>query len=306
MRVIFSIVIMLNFMSSFSQSNGTILSRSEVSYPEYNAVKGISVYYSREIYQKAISNKKVRTEKLNYWSDGLKVIAYLSTPVKMQHKKYPIIVFNRGSFIRDDIAYVHAPLFQKFVDSGFIVIAPALRQSEGGEGKDEMGGADLNDIFNVLPLLASLPFADTSNIFVYGESRGGVMSLQISKRLFPANAIATVGAFTDFELFIKENPALEKVSGQIWNDFEVNRKSITESRSALLWAEKINAPLLIMQGSNDRSVSPMHGLRLAQRLELLQKDYQLMILNQGNHVLSGKWTNERDRQIIRWFKNHIK
>lgn len=74
-----------------------------------------------------------------------------------------MIIFNRGSFVRNDIAYVHAPLFQKLVLEGFMVIAPALRQSEGGEGKDELGGNDIHDIMNIKPLLEKLSNVGQNN-----------------------------------------------------------------------------------------------------------------------------------------------
>ncbi len=112
---------------------------------------GIDFYYTKIAYEKAVKNKNIVTEKICYLSDGLKVVAYLARPAEIENKKLPVIIFNRGSYIRNDIAFVHAPLFEKMVDSGFIVIAPALRQSEGGEGTDELGGNDLNDVMNLVP-----------------------------------------------------------------------------------------------------------------------------------------------------------
>jgi len=46
----------------------------------------------------------------------------------------------------------------------------------GGEGKEEHGGKDLNDVFNLIPLLSHLPNANTLRIGLYGESRGGMMT----------------------------------------------------------------------------------------------------------------------------------
>jgi len=121
-----------------AQSNGKIISKEKISYPAYNEVQGIDMYYDSVNYTTAVADGSVQTEKVFYQSDGLKVVAYLSVPANLQKKKYPVIIFNRGSLIRNDIAFVHRPLFQKLVKEGFVVIAPALRQSEGGEGKDEI------------------------------------------------------------------------------------------------------------------------------------------------------------------------
>lgn len=291
---------------SFSQNNGQIVTSTPVVYPTYENIKGISNYYDKKDYIKAVTDKNLETEKIVYYSDGLKVIAFITKPKHLLlKKKYPVVVFNRGSYTRNDIAFVHAHLFKKFVDSGFIVIVPALRESEGGEGKDEMGGSDLHDIWNILPLLKLKPYTDTSNIFMFGESRGGVMTLQLVKENFPLKAAATVGAFTDFGLFVSQNPGLEKLCLQIWPDYDSQKAFIFKHRSAVQWANQINTPLLIMAGSEDKSVNPQHSLELANYLNKFHKDYQLLILNGGNHVLSGKNQEKRDSEIIDWFKKHL-
>ncbi len=58
------------------------------------------------------------------------------------------------------------------VNKGFIVIAPALRESEGGEGKDEVGGNDVHDIMNILPLLNNLGSMQIHQIFLCWANPG--------------------------------------------------------------------------------------------------------------------------------------
>jgi dipeptidyl aminopeptidase/acylaminoacyl peptidase len=291
---------------SFSQDSGQIIASSPVAYPGYESVKNISIYYDKNDYLKATTDKHLATQKITYYSDSLKVVAFITAPKQpVQAKKYPVIIFNRGGYIRNDIAFVHAPLFKKLVDSGFIVIAPALRQSEGGEGKDEMGENDLHDVWNILPLIKRLTYADTSNLFMLGESRGGVMSLQLLKERFPVKAAAITGAFTDFELYLSQNPGLEKLCLQIWPDFDKQKETIFRQRSAVQWANEINVPLLVMAGSLDKSVNPGHSLDLAAQLNKFHREYQLLILNNGNHILSGNNLNKRDTEIINWFKKYL-
>jgi dipeptidyl aminopeptidase/acylaminoacyl peptidase len=289
----------------FGQKNGTIIKRANVEYPEYDKIEGIDFYYTKNAYEKALKNKNIVTEKIYYLSDGLKVVAYLARPAEIENKKLPVIIFNRGSYIRNDIAYVHAPLFEKMIDSGFIVIAPALRQSEGGEGTDELGGKDINDVMNLIPLISSLNYADTAQLFMYGESRGGMMTFMAMRENFPLKAAATVGAFTDLGLFIKDNPGMESVSKKIWVDYKETKEKIFERRSAVNWVKKLNTPLLIMNGNNDYQVKPRHSLNLAERMQVSGKKYQLIIFDGGNHILSGIHTEERDLQIIKWFKKHL-
>src|SRR5437764_13487879 len=99
----------------FSQVNGSVISKQLVKYQEYDSVRDINMYYNKKAYKKAVSDHSFKTEKIFYWSDGLKVVTYLSMPARILKSKVPIIIFNRGSFVRNDIALVHAPLFQKLV-----------------------------------------------------------------------------------------------------------------------------------------------------------------------------------------------
>lgn len=293
-------------LPSFCQKDGQIISSVSVVYPAYENVKDISKYYEKSVYDKTITDKNFNLEKITYYSDNLKVVAYLAGPKNLDpKKKYPVIIFNRGSYIRNDIAYVHAPLFRKFVENGFIVIAPALRESEGGEGKDEMGGKDLHDIWNALMVLKTKAYADTDNLFMYGESRGGVMTLEVLKEGFPVKAAATVGAFTNFSMYVKENPGLEPFCRQLWTNYDERKDTIAAQRSAVLWVDRIHVPLLIMAGSEDKSVNPHHSLDLGAKLNELHSDYQFLIVNGGNHVLSGKSSDKRDTEIINWFQQHL-
>jgi dipeptidyl aminopeptidase/acylaminoacyl peptidase len=304
MKPITLFIFLFAFATVFAQSDGVILSRTPVTFPAYSAVQDISWYYSESEYQSAISDKKIAFEKLTYSSDGLKVIAYLVSPVERSIGTYPVIVFNRGSYIRNDIAFVHAPLFKMLVDSGFIVVAPALRGSEGGEGKDELGGSDIADIMNITKVLDQLKFADTKNVFMLGESRGGMMTFQAIKNRFPMRAAATVGAITDLSMYVNDQRWEEKTLTSFWGDYNLNKTQILERRSVLRWSKAIDVPILILHGAKDPQVKPEHALRFAQQLSNEGQTYQIMILADGNHILSGPCTRERDRQVIDWFQRH--
>ena len=167
------------------------------------------------------------------------------------------------------------------------------RQSDGGEGRDEIGGADVNDLMNLIPLLKSLAFVDVNNLFMYGESRGGMMTYQAIKRDFPIRAAAVFGAFTDLEDLIAAHPEVyaPAMLKHFWPDFDTRKDEITKSRSAIHWTERLNSPLLIMQGANDRSVSPSQSLALAQQLQKAGKTYELIIYAQDNHYLSRNQTD---------------
>jgi dipeptidyl aminopeptidase/acylaminoacyl peptidase len=72
-------------------------------------------------------------------------------------------------------------------------VASQYRGNAGGEGKEEFGGRDVDDVLNLIKLLISLPQADAKRIGMYGWSRGGMMTYQALARSDQV-AAAIVGA----------------------------------------------------------------------------------------------------------------
>jgi dipeptidyl aminopeptidase/acylaminoacyl peptidase len=303
-----AILLLLAGVSAFAQSkdDGKTISRTGYIFAPFDRVDGLAKVVSKEEYEKAVGDTRFRMEELKYSSDGLTVSAYLYAPRDTAGKKLPVIVFNRGGYIRGNMGYELAAFFNRLASSGFVVLAPLYRASNGAEGKDEVGGADVNDLMNTLPLLKSLDFADTNNLFMYGESRGGMMTFQAVRNGYPVNAAATYGGFTDFDALVSAQPDLyQPLIKAIWPDYETQKKAIIEKRSAVRWADKLNAPLLLMHGGADKSVDPAQTLNLAQLLQKAGKSYELVIYNGDNHTLN-KNQLDRDARAAAWFKKHIK
>ena len=297
-------------VASAADSDGTIVERETYQFPSYEKalqttkLRGIT---SKEEYERAIADTNFEFQRLKYMSDGLKVTAYLYKPTRIGESKLPAIIFNRGSLILSDIAPELVSSFHRLASEGFVVLAPMYRQSDGGEGRDEMGGGDVNDLMNSVALAKSLGFIDVNNLFLYGESRGGVMTYLAIKRKFPANAAAVYGAFTDMEALIKDTPEVHppQLLNRIWPDFDSRKDEIFRSRSAIFWPESLGTPLLIMHGGADRGVNPSQSLTLAQKLQSLGKTYELIIYADDGHRLSRNQV-DRDRRAVAWFRKHMK
>lgn len=58
-----------------------------------------------------------------------------------------------------------------------------------------------------------------------------------------------------------------------------------------------------MHGGEDREVSPLHSLRLAEALTELKSKYSLTIFANDDHVLSRN-RHIRDKLAVDWFKQH--
>lgn len=64
----------------------------------------------------------------------------------------------------------------KMASWGYVVVASQYRGNDGGEGIEQFGGDDVNDVLNLIPVLNQLPKADTSRVGIEGGSRGGMMT----------------------------------------------------------------------------------------------------------------------------------
>ncbi len=302
-RFFISFIVALLPLFTFGQTGGKILSIDPVSLPVYDSIPDASDYFSSDYYDQLKSDTGFVYEKLVYESMDLKVVAYVARPNTVsKEKKLPVILFNRGGYIRDNMTIDYLALFHTLVSEGFVVVAPALRQSEGGEGIDEVGGKDLADVWNVLPFIKSREYVDLRNLFMLGESRGGITTLMLLKSGFPLQAAAVYGATTDFSAYMESHPEATAIARSIWPDYEANPEPYHQARSAIQWADRINVPLLIMAGSADETIDPQHSLDLATQLNKHGKEYQLIILRGGNHSLDGKDRERRNSEIVRWFK----
>jgi dipeptidyl aminopeptidase/acylaminoacyl peptidase len=289
--------------SATNANDGALLETRTYNFPTFDNAEGIDFYASRSEYEAAVADKQFEFKKIRYSSDGLSVTAYLYTPAQTQGKTFPVIIFNRGSGPAGDSAPLLISMFHRLAASGFVILAPQYRGSDGGEGRDEIGGADLDDVKNIILLARSIGYIDITNVFMYGESRGGMMTYQAIRDGVPIKAAAVFGAFTDLEIMNK-SPYVQKMIPNIWPDYELHQDEIIRRRSAKYWPDKLAVPLLIMNGGADQQVDPRQPLQLAEQLQSLGKTYELIIYAEDNHFVEHH-RNDRDQHAIAWFRSHL-
>jgi dipeptidyl aminopeptidase/acylaminoacyl peptidase len=220
--------------------------------------------------------------------------------------RFPVIIFNRGGFLeRGKIESFNLVDFTGLAEQGFVVLASQYRGNDGGEGHEELGGADLDDVSNLLATARSLPYADTGNIFMYGVSRGGMMTFLEMKRNFPINAAAVVGAVYDLPAFGERAPGVLTEAARLIPDYAQRGIAALQERSVMKWPEAINVPLLILHGANDDEVPPTEALTFAMKLSNLKKPYELVVYADDVHEVAGN-RRERDERIAAWFKRYLR
>jgi len=188
--------------------------------------------------------------------------------------------------------------------NGFVVIGSQYRGNDGGEGQEEFGGAEINDVLNLVPLAKSLGYVDLNNLFLFGWSRGGMMSLLALKKNLQVNAAAIGGAAVNLKEL--RQAMIEGVYKQLIPNFDKRGEEALHERSAVYWPERINVPLLILQGGADWRVDTgTNALLLAQKLQGLGKTYELVIYAGDDHGLSFN-SADGDKRTIAWFKRYMK
>jgi dipeptidyl aminopeptidase/acylaminoacyl peptidase len=262
-------------------------------------------FYSKEDYEYAKSSPHTECARIEYQSAGLRVVGYVVRPRDLGSKRIPVIIFNRGGFLeRGKIESFNLVDFTRLAEEGFVVLASQYRGNDGGEGQEELGGADLDDVSNLVETAKSLPYADATNVFMYGVSRGGMMTFLEMKRNLAIRAAAVVGAVYDVAAFGGRAPGVLAEATKLIPDFPKRGIATLQERSVMNWPEAVNAPLLILHGADDKEVPATEALAFAAKLSSLNKPYELVVyVGDVHEVVVNR--RERDSKIVAWFKRYL-
>ncbi|MCP3932481.1 MAG: S9 family peptidase [Bacteroidetes bacterium] len=256
---------------------------------------------SRPVNVKSEWADKTECFKIKYLSDGLKVVGFVVRP-KVDGSKYPLIIFNRGGNREFGKITAAALKYLTYLSSGeYVVLASQYRGNDGGQGKEEFGGKDVNDVLNLIKMARSLPFINVSQIVMLGFSRGGMMTYLAVKNGAEIKAAAVVGGITDLgQMYSERDDGMKNVIRVLVG----MDRSEWAKRSAFYWPEKINVPILILHGENDWRVKVSQAQKLSKKLTEAGKIHKLVVYPKGDHGLNTH-RSQRNRRIIEWFEKYI-
>lgn len=279
---------------------------------EYNELPSYSRFVEdndgKEVFKKQFQHlAELELSKLWYYSDGLKINGFVIQPKAAGN--YPVIIFNRGgnksfgSFKAIHIIY----FLSQLASEGYVVVASNYRGDGISEGQDEFGGADVNDVINLIDILPEINGADTSKIGMYGWSRGGMMTYIALTKTNKIKAAIVGGGVSDHFETIKDRPGMEAVMQELIPNYENNKTAELEKRSAVYFADQLSkeVPILIVHGSSDWRVKSSQAYKMAMKLDELRVPYRLKIYEGGDHGLK-EFKPDLNREVIEWFNRFLK
>jgi dipeptidyl aminopeptidase/acylaminoacyl peptidase len=297
-RVLISIFLILTTSFGFSQ-NGKILSKKSIDLKQEKFWNGISE-------NDTLTSKYQHLNHLNFYylkylSDSIVVDGYLIEPKK--EGKYPVVIFNRGGN-RDFASLTIGTLVNycsELASNGYLIIGSDYRK------KDEFGGREINDVLTLTETVKEIEKADSNLIGMFGWSRGGMMTyLALQKSNKIKTAIVGNGP-TDLFGIISDRPEMEtKVIAECVPDYWNNKEFELKKRSVIYWADELdkNSSLLILSGTNDKSVNPEQADKIATKLKEINYHCELRKF-ETDHSFSDKKT-ELNEMVIRWFNEKLK
>lgn len=180
------------------------------------------------------------------------------------------------------------------------------------EGQDELGGADVNDVQNLVKFIPQLEdklnvSLQNEKMYLLGQSRGG-MEMFLTLGRFPElqthfTKIVSLSGLLDMREFVTTRPDLKSMFAQEFGLIEnVNEEEWINLRNPILVADKINPtlPILIIQGTCDNRVSLEQGYHMVSRLQANGNDVTYWEIEGGIHCLETR--HDRAQLILDWLE----
>lgn len=271
--------------------------------------------YTKRLYEEAKHQDAFECRRVTYMSDGLRIVGYIYAPKDRGTGSIPTILYapggTAGFYVIDEPTLVR---FYTWARHGFAILATNYRGRGGSEGVDTWGGDDVNDLLNLVPLARTLGYVDMENLFLAGSSRGGMMATLALKRGIAVRAAAIISGGVDLASLARRRPVFVKGWPErggwpgwkgVWPEYERRRDDHIRERSAVNWADRIQAPILVLHSRTDDAVHVEQALAFAKALHAHGRKYELVIYGDDSHALHRN-REDRDARLLGWFRRHMK
>ncbi|MDP5210352.1 S9 family peptidase [Microbulbifer sp. 2205BS26-8] len=240
--------------------------------------------------------------------DGKKIPAYLTVP--NGEPPFPAVVMPHGGpFVSEVVLYDEWA--QMLANNGYLVLQPQYRGSlgyglehytsafkKGGQGGYKMQ----DDKDDGMLYLVKEGLADPERLAMFGWSYGGYAALVAASRKEQIYQCAIAGAAVADPLMqvnyyrYRMRGAQKEEQLSMWGD----------SVSPLEQAAEVNIPLLLIHGSVDQRVPPIHAEKYRKALDAHGKNYKYVELEGADHFSNTLFFNHQKllfESMIAYLKN---
>ena len=294
-------------------------------YDSWLAMLSKSPKFNADVFAKQFPRAVVETRQQNidcrifvYESDGILVEGVMLQPKSTVNaaSKLPVIIYNRGGNPRNStlnygsIQHNLMPL----AEQGYIVIASQYRGAARTGWPtsasrdillDQYGGADVNDVVNLLPIITGMATADSQRVAMLGVSRGSIMSYQAAVRMPQLKALVIHAGWSDLEVALETRPEM-KVYDQFIPDYANNKAAELAKRSVLRWLDKLppQLPVLLLHGEKDARIHVTQARNMATALQQKQQPHKYIEYTGADHDLIPNRV-EADAETAAWLKQYL-
>lgn len=231
-------------------------------------------------------------------TDGLAIQAVLTLPPGRNPKNLPFVVLPHGGPSARDYPGFDW-LAQAFASRGYAVLQPNFRGSTGygaafeNAGDGEWGRKMQTDISDGLAFLAKEGIVDPKRVCIAGASYGGYAALAgvtLQQGLY--RCAVSVAGLSDLQTFYDDRMRISASNRTIFRNFQrqigsgQNLKDISPAR----FADRADAPILLIHGKDDTIVLYKHSDIMADALKRANKPFELVTLPGGDHWLTTSET----------------
>lgn len=201
------------------------------------------------------------------------------------------------------VGRVKTQWIEQFANQGYVVFAPSYRGNEGGEGRDEFGGADQEDVLAAYRFVQSLPFIQKDRISVMGFSRGSINATKLTVHSNGIHKLILWSGVSNLSQTYEERIDLRRMLKRVIGGTPNKLPAAYESRSPLIMANDIQCPILLIHGTNDAQVDFTHSLNMYNKLKVIQADVSFHRYEDLGHHFPMPIHIQAVERMFQWLQN---
>jgi len=250
-----------------------------------------------------------KTELVSYLDvDGNKMYGVLYYPTDYEPgKKYPTVFNIYEQFFDDSFNST----INILTSNGYAVMQPSVNLEIGFPGEAWVKG-----VTSAANKLIEMGVADPERLGVQGTSYGGYATNLLITQTNRFKAAINISGKVNMVSFYTDSPRLgvrnihapeksqDRIGATLWQQ---PQKYI--QHSAVMFADRIKTPLLLMCGEQDHNVPPRQLMEMYYALRRLNKEVEWVSYTNGGHGMPTTTIDEvKDyhKRIIDWYDSHLK